>query len=215
MDSDLQSMRIAILAGDSVDQDEVLEPWTELQEAGAEVEIISSRPGQLTTRRGEWPGARISVDADVRRASVADFDGLVIVGDYISTESLRSNPLTAALVREFFRQGKLVAALDHGASLVLEAEHIYGRQLTCADSLKEDVDYAGGHWQDRPVVRDGNLLTGHRRDDAMGLTRELLRALRRKRRADRTRQRLGKIRRRADAWWRKLLHKRSHAAPGG
>jgi protease I len=177
MVEDLSGMRIAILAGDGVDEAELLEPWSQLQEAGAIPTIVSATLGSIRVRNGGRPGLRVAIDEELRATSGRPFGGVVIVGDYESTERLRADPAASPFLRSFFRHGKPVAALDHGAALVLEVARVYGRRLTCSSALRDDLDYAGAHWLDRPVVVDGNLITGRGRDDTAQFSMQLVRTL--------------------------------------
>jgi protease I len=40
-----------------------------------------------------------------------------------------------------------------------------GRTLTSWPSLRTDIENAGGHWVDRPLQVDGNLVTSRKPDD--------------------------------------------------
>lgn len=177
MVEDLSGMRIAILAGDGVDEAELLEPWSQLQEAGAIPSIVSATAGSIRVWNKGQPGLRVAIDEELRAATGRPFVGVVIVGGYDSTERLRADPATSPFLRSFFRHHKPVAALDHGAALVLEVARVYGRRLTCASTLRDDLDNAGAHWLDRPVVVDGNLITGRGQGDTAQFSMQLVRTL--------------------------------------
>jgi protease I len=188
------SVHIAILAGIGADVWELSESRQELNEAGAEVVVVSPAAS------GGGPGLEenLQVDADLHGSTPAAFDGVLIVGDQASTQSLRRDPDTAAFLRHFFRNEKPVAALDHGAAVVLEVADVYGRRLTSAESLKEDAGHAGARWLDSPMVVDGNLITGRSVDDTGAVSRQLVRQSRR------ARMQRG-IRRHHSGWWSRLV----------
>jgi protease I len=54
---------------------------------------------------------------------------------------------------------------------------VSGRTLTSAPAVRTDVENAGGHWVDREVVNDRNLITSRRPADLDAFTRALLAAL--------------------------------------
>ena len=68
-------------------------------------------------------------------------------------------------VRDFFKQGKPVAAICHGPWTLVEADVLDGRTLTSYPSLKTDIRNAGGNWFDKEVVVDEGLVTSRNPDD--------------------------------------------------
>ena len=73
--------------------------------------------------------------------------------------------------------GKPVAAIGHGPQLLISANALRGRTLTCWPSIAVDVKNAGGRYVDRPVVRDGNLITSRKSDDVPAFTAAIVDAL--------------------------------------
>src|SRR3954471_4416706 len=51
MDGELKGKRIAFLATDRVEQAELTEPWQALEQAGAELELVSLEEGEIQGRR--------------------------------------------------------------------------------------------------------------------------------------------------------------------
>lgn len=176
MTAKLDGKVVAILAADGVEESELMEPWTRLQRAGAEAEIVSLSDGTIAAHNGGQAAHRITVDTTVHTAVPDHYDGLIVLGDFVSVDKLRSDPQAVAFVRSFLTCGKPVAALCHGVALILEAEHIEGRKLTAAVSLKEDIHYSGGYWLDQAVVTDGNLTTGRSHQDTEAFSRQLVRS---------------------------------------
>jgi protease I len=73
--------------------------------------------------------------------------------------------------------GKPVAAICHGASVLINANVLKGRTLTCWPSIAVDVKNAGGRYVDRPVVEDGNLITSRKVDDLKAFNDAIVRQL--------------------------------------
>ena len=67
--------------------------------------------------------------------------------------------------------GKPVAAICHGPQLLISANAVRGRTLTCWPSIAIDMKNAGGLYVDKPVVEDGNLITSRKPDDVAGVQR--------------------------------------------
>jgi protease I len=83
------------------------------------------------------------------------------------------------LVRDAFEAGKPVAAICHGAQLLISVKALRDRTVTCWPSIAVDVKNAGAHYVDRPVVEDGNVITSRRPDDSPIFSEAVLRAVER------------------------------------
>jgi protease I len=82
-----------------------------------------------------------------------------------SADTLRMDPDAVRFVREFFAERKPVAAIGHGLWLLVEADVVRHRNVTCWPSLKTDICNAGGCWADEAVRVDESLVTGRGPDD--------------------------------------------------
>ena len=81
------------------------------------------------------------------------------------------------LVREAVHAGKPVAAICHGPQLLISAQVVRDRMITCWPSIASDIKNAGGLYIDKPVVEDGNLITSRKIDDIVPFSDTLVRAL--------------------------------------
>jgi protease I len=105
-----------------------------------------------------------------------DFDALVIPGGQ-APDKLRIRHAGLDLVTEAVAAGKPVAAIDRGAQVLISANVLRGRTVTCWPSIAVDVKNAGGLYVDRPAVRDGCILTARKSDDLPFLLEALAMAL--------------------------------------
>jgi len=80
-------------------------------------------------------------------------------------------------VSESLAAGKPVAAICHGPSVLINANVLRGKTLTCWPSIAVDVKNAGGRYVDRPVVEDGNLITSRKVDDLAVFNDAIIRQL--------------------------------------
>ena len=163
--SKLVGKKIAFLATDGVEQIELTQPWEELEAAGAELSLLSIKEDDIQGFEHTEKGKTFSVDNIVSRADAADFDGLVLPGGVHNPDALRCDEHAVEFVRNFFQQGKPVAAICHGPWLLVEADVLKGRQLTSWPSLQTDIRNAGGEWFDEEVVCDEGLVTSRNPDD--------------------------------------------------
>lgn len=161
----IDNARIVILATDGFEQSELEAPRDKLREAGAEVHVASLDGEPI---RG-WSGGNWSdpVEADHALAdiSVQDYDCLVIPGGQINPDLLRVNEEAVALVRDFAKAGKTVAAICHGPWLLIEAGIIDGREATSYHSIRTDMENAGAKWKDEDVVADTAIVTSRHPGD--------------------------------------------------
>ena len=93
-----------------------------------------------------------------------DFDAIVIPGGH-APEKMRMRHAMVDLVRDAMDAGKPVAAICHGPQLLISANAVRGRTITCWPSIAIDVKNAGGLYVDKPVVVDGPVITSRKPDD--------------------------------------------------
>jgi protease I len=85
---------------------------------------------------------------------------------------------TVNLVREGFKQGKVVAAICHAGWMLTSADIVKGKKVTGFFAIRDDLVHAGAEYEDAEVVVDGNLITSRKPDDLPAFCREIIRALR-------------------------------------
>ncbi len=161
----LAGKKVAILATDGFEQDELLSPFEALKAANAEVKVVSPAQGTIKAwKYTDW-GRTVKVDMPLDKASAEDFDALVLPGGVINPDHLRRNPAAVQFVKSFFQAGKPVGAICHGPQLLIEAGVARGRRLTSFASIKTDLKNAGAEWVDEEVVVDRGLVTSRSPDD--------------------------------------------------
>jgi protease I len=162
---DIKGKKIAILATHGFEQSELEVPLERLKAAGAEVHVVSPEQGEITGwAERDW-GRPIKVDRPLDQTSAAHYDALVLPGGQINPDLLRVNPKAIALIKAFYDQGKVVAAIWHAPWLLIEAGLLKGRRATSTHSIKTDVVNAGAKWEDAAVVTDEGLITSRHPGD--------------------------------------------------
>jgi protease I len=161
----LSSKRIAFLATDGVEQIELTKPWEEIKGAGAEVELISIKSGEIQGVNHMEKGDTFEVDKLVSDVNAGDYDGLVLPGGVANPDFLRGNDDAVKFTRSFFDQHKPIAAICHGPWTLVEAGIVEGRTLTSWPTLQTDIRNAGGKWVDEEVHVDRGLITSRKPDD--------------------------------------------------
>jgi len=177
MPSQLKGRKVAFLATDGVEQIELTAPWNVLKQAGADVVLVSDKPGEIQAMNHDAKGQKLHVDVEVSRVTARDFDALVLPGGVANPDKLRTNKVAVSFVREFMELDKPVAAICHAPWLLVEADAVRGRTITSWPSLETDVRNAGGAWVDKQVQVDQKLLTSRRPDDLPAFCAKLVELL--------------------------------------
>jgi protease I len=172
--ADLNGKKVAFLATDMVEQVELTEPWQAVEEAGGTPELVSLEEGKIQGFDHYDKADTFVVDRKVEDVSIDHYDALVIPGGVGNPDTMRADENAVRFVREFFEAGKPMAVICHGPWMLAEADVVRGRRLTSYSSIKTDLRNAGGTWEDKEVVVDGNLVTSRSPDDLPAFNRELV-----------------------------------------
>jgi protease I len=161
----LSGKKIMILATHGFEQSELELPRDQLKQAGATVHIVSPERGEI---RGwdqkDW-GRSVRVDRTLDEVSADEYDAIVLPGGQINPDLLRVNQQALQLIKDFYNQKKVVAAVCHAPWLLIETGLIKGRRATSYHSIKTDVINAGAKWEDSKVVTDQGIITSRNPGD--------------------------------------------------
>jgi protease I len=169
---ELKGKHVAVLAEDLYEDLELWYPVYRFREAGAKVTIVGGGAGGYSSKHG-YP---VTPDATAEKVNATDFDAVIIPGGY-APDRMRRHKAMVDLVRDVFARGKVVAAICHGGWMLVSADVLRGRKATCFFAIKDDLVNAGALYEDREVVRDGNLVTSRKPDDLPAFCRAILQAL--------------------------------------
>jgi protease I len=165
MPGKLDGKHILILATNGFEQSELEVPRDRLKEAGAKVDVVSPEQGEIKGwDKKDW-GRSVKVDKALAEVSSADYDAIVLPGGQINPDVLRVDAKALNLVKSFFNDGKIVAAICHAPWLLIETGIAKGRRMTSYKSIKTDVINAGAQWEDAAVVTDKGLVTSRNPGD--------------------------------------------------
>ncbi len=170
----LQGKKIAILATDGFEEDELLTPLAALEEAGANVDVVAPKSGWIKGwKHTDW-GEEVVVDVELATAKPDDYDALVLPGGVMNPDKLRINPDAVRFVRHFVESHKPIGAICHGPWTLIEAGGVRGRTMTSWPSLQSDLKNAGARWVDQEVVVDDGLVTSRKPADLRAFDEKLI-----------------------------------------
>ena len=169
--------RILIVATDGFEEWELFGPRQILGEHGADVVLASLRRDPIQATVHDDPGKTIRPHITVDEADAADFDALILPGGVRNPDQLRMHANVVALIRDFDRLGKPIAAICHGPWLLVESDLLRGRKATSWPSIRTDLKNAGANVVDQEVATDGNLITSRKPDDIPVFANALIHAL--------------------------------------
>jgi len=164
---------ILVLAGDYVEDYEIMVPFQALQMVGYTVHVIcpEKRSGQMIRTAvhdfegdqtySEKPGHNFTLNADFDEIDPTDYDALLIPGGR-APEYIRLNERVLEIVRHFDESDKPIAAICHGLQLLAAAGLLAGRHCTAYPACAPDVTAAGGTYVEVPIDGvhvDGKLVT--------------------------------------------------------
>ena len=162
-----------VLLENGFQEAELLYPYYRLQEAGFKVDLVAEREGEMYSG---GHGYSLKADKSAVKINIGEYDVLVIPRGR-GPDIMRIKKPIVELVRQAVARGKVVAVICHGAQVLIEANIIEGRKMTCWKSVATDVKNAGAQYEDREVVVDRNLVTSRHPGDLPAFMRETLKLL--------------------------------------
>lgn len=178
MEYQLTNRKVAVLATDGFEQSEMVVPTMALRTEGVTVLIVSLQKGKIMGWNETNWGDSFDVDITIDDADSSDFDMLILPGGVMNSDTLRMNKNAVNLAASFFKEGKPIAVICHGASLLIETGFLKGKQLTSYKSIKTDLINSGAIWTDEEIVIDQNLITSRSPKDLPVFCARIIRELR-------------------------------------
>lgn len=172
--SDLHHMRVAIIAVDGFEESELVEPRKALEKAGARVDIVSEKKGEIQGFKHLDRAGKVGVDRTLDEVHPDEYDALMLPGGALNADAARALPRVRQMILEMDRGRKPIAAICHAPWELISAEVVTGRKLTSWHTIQDDIRNAGGHWVDEECVVDQNLVTSRGPKDLPAFNREMV-----------------------------------------
>jgi len=169
--------RAVILTADEFEDMELFFPYFRLLEEGVQVDIAAPQTGVI---HGEH-GYGLKITKTIAEVDPDQYDLLLVPGGFPdgAPATVRKLKKAQEIVASFIQKNKPVAAICHGPWLLVSADVVRGRHLTgfWEDGVPEEIKAAGGIYEDKEVVVDGNLVTSRWPQDLPAFVREMVRLI--------------------------------------
>jgi protease I len=174
----LTGKKVAILTENGFEEVELTSPKKALEDAGAEVEIVSPQKGKVKAWDKDHWSIELNVDRQLDDVKTDDYDALMLPGGVLNPDQLRMNSKAVEFAQQFLESGKPVAAICHGPQLLIETGLLDGRNMTSYPSLQTDIRNAGALWVDEEVVTDNGLVTSRSPKDLEAFNKKMIEEIR-------------------------------------
>jgi len=162
------SKNILIVTGDGGESYETWYAVHRFQEAGYKTRVAAPsvkrmhlvmhdfEPGWDTYR--EAPGYGMQSDLAFSDVIVDDYEAVVLIGGR-APEYLRNDARLVRILQEFDRRDKWIFSICHGIQLLAAAGLLSGKNVTCYEHVRIEVEAVGARWVDAEVVREGRIIS--------------------------------------------------------
>jgi protease I len=156
----LKGYRVTLVTTHGPELPEFDVPLTYLRDRGASVDVVTQdslfdwQPeARGTVVLAQWLAVNVCARADkkVSDAKTQDYEAVIIIGGAWNPIMLRTDEAIKIFIRDAQKQRKLIAAICHGAQLVISAKAFPpGTQATCVSDVRIDLANAGYRLLDGP-----------------------------------------------------------------
>lgn len=146
-------MKVAVLLAEGFETIEALTTVDILRRAGVTCDTFATKNLEVTTSHS------VTIKADkVLNDEVYDYDVVVLPGGMPGSVNLRDDDKVNELVKKFYDEGKIVAAICAGPITLGKLGIVNGKNATCYPGFDDQL--VGCNYKEDLVVVDGNIITG-------------------------------------------------------
>lgn len=165
--------KVVILVEELYEDLELWYPKIRLEEAGHQVTIAGTEAEVVYKGKHGYP---CKSNINFEETKSRDFDALVIPGGF-SPDRLRRQKEVLTLTSQMNEQKKPIAFICHAGWVPISAKILQGRKATSVSAIKDDMENAGVHWEDKPCIVDKNLVSSRTPADLPQFMQALLKLL--------------------------------------
>lgn len=150
---EVRMARVVVLLADGFEEVEAMAVVDVLRRGEVDVVIAGLHSGPVSSARK----VRVVPDSVIDSITVGDFDMIVLPGGQPGADNLNADPRVRDLVRQFYANGKLTAAICAAPYVLANAGVLDGRHATAFPAYRDRLGTAV--YEEKAVVEDGNVLT--------------------------------------------------------
>lgn len=152
----MQIKKMVIILANGFEEIEAVGIIDILRRAGVEIQLCSASNEQQVTGAHQ---ITIQTDTPIKSIEPQSLAGIVLPGGLIGTQNMKKTPAVIELVRKIQNANGLIAAIC-AAPLVLDVAGVLdGKNFTCYPGIEDEI--LTGHYQNKMVVQDENLITAY------------------------------------------------------
>ena len=162
--------RAIILVGPEFQDEEYIYPYYRFQEDNFTLDVASVDAKPMF---GKY-GVPAKITKSTRDLNADDYDVVFVPGGTESPDRMRQDKYILNFIYQMNIQNKIIGSICHGPWVLISANIVKDRKITCYVGMKDDVINAGAKYVDSPVVIDGNIITSPHYRNNGDLMREIL-----------------------------------------
>lgn len=141
----VENSKVLIIVNNwGIEETELTRPLRDLKAAGAKVTLAATTLDPCeTVQHDRYEGETLTPDARLSDVQAADYDLLVVPGGTCNVDRIRVNEDAITLAQEFAHEGKPIAAICHGAWLLVNAGLVAGKTAAPCRYIAADIENAG------------------------------------------------------------------------
>ena len=156
----MKNKKGVIISGSLVQDHEFIYPFYRLLEEGIQLDVCLLEGQPVTGYFGtSIPPNKNHPVKKISEITVEDYSILVIPGGVKSMEKVRQDKDIIKFISDFDKTGNVIACICSGTQMLISAKIIKNRKVSGYYSMRDDIENAGGIYEDKPAVIDKNLVT--------------------------------------------------------
>lgn len=149
--------KIMMFMADGCEEVEALMTVDLIRRAGLEISMVSVTGNEMICGSHQ---IMIKADEMFEHADYSDCEMLILPGGGVGTKNLKKHEGVTEKLKEFNRDGKMLAAICAAPTALAAAGVMQGKKATCYPGMSEGLTGQGCAYEDVPVVVSENTITG-------------------------------------------------------
>ena len=164
---------VMVVAPKDFRDEEYFQPKVMLQAIG--VEIVTAAKSDEEEATGVQ-GGKAKIDLNLKDIKTKDYEGIIFIGGQ-GAKVYFQDKIILKLAKEFFKAGKVVAAICIAPSILANADILKGKRVTAFPSEEKNLIKHQAILTNKPVEVDGTIVTAKNSEVALEFGQKLVEVL--------------------------------------